>query len=181
MAYVQLMPGVYQGAKPIETVYKGFKFRSRLEARWAVFLDVMRIEWEYEKDGYDLGGDLGYYLPDFWLPYPDDLNFSGYPNAGHWLEIKGMEPTYEEQAKMQALSMLTKHSGIIVYGLPGDNEYYWTHHSSDCGWSDTVDEFDGKTSAAICFSRFTNYAFMNVEQAIKQARQARFEYGETPA
>lgn len=26
--------------KPIETVYKGYRFRSRLEARWAVFFQV---------------------------------------------------------------------------------------------------------------------------------------------
>lgn len=53
--------------KPIETSYKGYKFRSRLEARWAVFFDAMGIKWEYEVEGYDLG-EHGYYLPDFWLP-----------------------------------------------------------------------------------------------------------------
>lgn len=53
--------------KAIETSYKGYRFRSRLEARWAVALDKLGIKWEYEKEGYDLG-DLGYYLPDFWLP-----------------------------------------------------------------------------------------------------------------
>ena len=39
--------------KPIETVYKGDRFRSRLEARWAVFFDAARIKWEYEPEGYD--------------------------------------------------------------------------------------------------------------------------------
>ena len=52
--------------RAIETVYKGYRFRSRLEARWAVFLDALEIEWEYEKEGYEL--PLGRYLPDFWLP-----------------------------------------------------------------------------------------------------------------
>jgi hypothetical protein len=56
--------------KAIETVYKGYKFRSRLEARWAVFFDALGVEWEYEKEGYDLGDD-GLYLPDFYLPYWD--------------------------------------------------------------------------------------------------------------
>ena len=32
--------------KAIETKYKGFRFRSRLEARWAVFFDALGIEWE---------------------------------------------------------------------------------------------------------------------------------------
>lgn len=53
--------------KPIETIYKGYKFRSRLEARWAVFFDALGVQWEYEKEGYELG-ELGWYLPDFYLP-----------------------------------------------------------------------------------------------------------------
>lgn len=32
--------------KPIETKYKGYRFRSRLEARWAVFFDALGISWE---------------------------------------------------------------------------------------------------------------------------------------
>jgi len=53
--------------KPIETRYNGYRFRSRLEARWAVFFDSMGIEYRYESEGYDLG-ELGWYLPDFYLP-----------------------------------------------------------------------------------------------------------------
>jgi len=53
--------------KAIQTSYKGYRFRSRLEARWAVFFDTLGIEWEYEKEGFELG-DEGRYLPDFWLP-----------------------------------------------------------------------------------------------------------------
>lgn len=52
--------------KPIETHYKGYRFRSRLEARWAVFFDAANLAWEYEKQGY-MVGDIAY-LPDFWLP-----------------------------------------------------------------------------------------------------------------
>lgn len=50
----------------IETSYKGYRFRSRLEARWAVFFDALDVLWEYENEGYDLGKD-GWYLPDFWI------------------------------------------------------------------------------------------------------------------
>lgn len=50
----------------INTKYKGYNFRSRLEARWAVFFDELGIEFEYEKEGYRL--PAGNYLPDFWLP-----------------------------------------------------------------------------------------------------------------
>lgn len=52
--------------KPIETRYKGYRFRSRLEARWAVFFDAMGIHWEFEPEGYrDAHGRC--YLPDFKL------------------------------------------------------------------------------------------------------------------
>ena len=53
--------------KAIETEYKGYKFRSRLEARWAVFFDAIGIKWEYEPEGYQFE-DGTMYLPDFYLP-----------------------------------------------------------------------------------------------------------------
>ena len=31
--------------KPIQTEYGGFLFRSRLEARWAVFFDACGVDW----------------------------------------------------------------------------------------------------------------------------------------
>ena len=40
--------------KAIETSYKGYRFRSRLEARWGVFFDALDIKWEYESEGFDL-------------------------------------------------------------------------------------------------------------------------------
>ena len=53
--------------KAIETEYSGYKFRSRLEARWAVFFDALQINYKYEDEGYELSdGEL--YLPDFYLP-----------------------------------------------------------------------------------------------------------------
>lgn len=87
-----------QKIKAIETEYKGYRFRSRLEARWAVYFDNTVLEpdvsarygvppnkpyvtWDYEKEGFELSnGDR--YLPDFYLrPYhcyaevkPEPLN-----------------------------------------------------------------------------------------------------------
>jgi len=52
--------------KSIPSYYRGIKFRSQLEANYAVFFDEYGIEWEYEVEGYDLDGL--WYLPDFWLP-----------------------------------------------------------------------------------------------------------------
>ncbi len=45
----------------IPTVYAGVQFRSRLEARWAAFFDLLRWRWEYEPI------DLDGYIPDFVL------------------------------------------------------------------------------------------------------------------
>jgi hypothetical protein len=51
---------------PIETLYNGYRFRSRLEARWAVFLDYARVIYQYELEGFRLPS--GSYLPDFYCP-----------------------------------------------------------------------------------------------------------------
>lgn len=43
----------------IPTKYNGVNFRSRLEARWAAFFDLLKWEWEYEPI------DLNGWIPDF--------------------------------------------------------------------------------------------------------------------
>lgn len=43
--------------KSIETTYRGIKYRSRTEARWAAFFDAMRIDAVYEGEGFDLDGE----------------------------------------------------------------------------------------------------------------------------
>lgn len=63
--------------RPIETVYAGCRFRSRLEARWAVFFEVADIEWQYEPEGFELTSGTRY-LPDFYLP-----------KSGCYVEVKG--------------------------------------------------------------------------------------------
>jgi hypothetical protein len=92
--------------KAIDTSYKGYLFRSRLEARWAVFLDAVGVKWEYEKQGYDLG-KAGFYLPDFWLP-----------KNGCWLEVKPNR-NRESYLKPFALSEESSKSVIVVSGAPG--------------------------------------------------------------
>ncbi len=70
--------------KAIETIYKGCKFRSRLEARWAVFFDNCNADWEYEPEGYDLGNGI-YYLPDFLI-----RNVDGRVGGDLYVEVKGV-------------------------------------------------------------------------------------------
>jgi hypothetical protein len=63
--------------RAIPTTYQGVQFRSRLEARWAAFFDLLGWEWEYEP--FDLKG----WIPDFLLkghgalPHFDQVNSEG--------------------------------------------------------------------------------------------------------
>lgn len=94
----------------IETQYQGYRFRSRLEARWAVFFDALGVKYEYEPEGFDLG-DLGLYLPDFFLPEVD---------GGYWIEVKGSRDacTTEVENKLIAVCAGTGCRGLIVDGEP---------------------------------------------------------------
>jgi len=76
-------PGRNPMIAAIETEYAGCRFRSRLEARWAVFFDHLGIRWAYEPQGYKIptnpwDENARGYLPDFWLP---DFDI--------WCEVKG--------------------------------------------------------------------------------------------
>ena len=61
------------------TLYKDILFRSKLEAKWAVFFDNVGIAYEYEPewDQVDIGIGYIHYKPDFYLP---DLDL--------WIEVK---------------------------------------------------------------------------------------------
>lgn len=71
--------------KAIETRYAGCRFRSRLEARWAVFFDTAGLEWQYEPEGFDLPS--GWYLPDFRVKGMTASSSTGELMAT-WVEIK---------------------------------------------------------------------------------------------
>ena len=89
-----------QTIKSIPTKYSGHTFRSRLEAKVAVFFDVLNLSWEYEPEGYDLPIN-GWYLPDFLLKKNKKLKHD------IWVECKGKEPTIEEDNKLNELACTT--------------------------------------------------------------------------
>jgi hypothetical protein len=99
--------------KAIETRYAGCHFRSRLEARWAVFFDHLGVRWEYEPEGFEweagehFSGQVpaGRYLPDFWLP---DINT--------WFEVKGQLPTNDESELHWAFSTQTSDRLLVAWG-----------------------------------------------------------------
>lgn len=94
--------------KAIPTVYGGFRFRSRLEARWARFFDLLNLPWDYEVQGYDLGS-AGCYLPDFVL---------GHDRVDAYVEIKPRPPiSHEAKGKLYELA---EGSGFPVLLFRGD-------------------------------------------------------------
>lgn len=77
--------------KAIPTEYKKITYRSRLEARWAVFFDTLKVKKHYEPQPFNTR--LGGYLPDFYL------------SKTEWLvEVKPNEPTREELVKVRDVS-----------------------------------------------------------------------------
>jgi hypothetical protein len=94
----------------IPTNYRGVQMRSRLEARWALFMDRLRVEWVYEPELFSL--PVGGYLPDFWLPRLDT-----------YLEIKPHRPWWLETEKCSLLADTTRKRVILLAGpceLPYD-------------------------------------------------------------
>ena len=97
--------------KPIETRYRGYLCRSRLEARWMVFLDHLGIDFEYELEGFDLPNGQRY-LPDLWLP-----------KIKHWAEVKPAEFTAEERSKAVWLALASQCPILLLIGVPGFKVY----------------------------------------------------------
>lgn len=119
----------------IPTPYGGLIFRSRTEARWAVFFDHLDLKWQYEPQGFDTDGE--WYLPDF-------LIFA--PAGNIWAEIKPNWTTDPEGiAKFQRwvphrpqpsracllTGLPTLHNRAHVYG--GDDEQ---ENPLKGGWDD---------------------------------------------
>ena len=152
----EALPAVLQryGVPAIETVYRGTKYRSRLEARWAVFFDSLGLRFEYEAEGFDLG-DSVLYLPDFWMP---DLKL--------WVEIKGNDPIDHECEKAQRLAETTGYRVQVFYGghqLPDQHTnpsyaFFPNAHSADAGylWCECSDcgvigiEYEGRSDRLSC-------------------------------
>jgi hypothetical protein len=103
------------GIQAIETFYRGIRFRSRLEARWAKLFSELGIDWMYETEGYNIAlkdGTHIRYLPDFVLRggsirCPDPL----------FVEVKG-DMKAEDAIKIRAFS--DYHPIYVVGAIPED-------------------------------------------------------------
>lgn len=92
-----------QGRIPaIETRIYGCRFRSRLEARWSIFLTEAGFAWEYEPEGAELAA--GRYLCDFRVMGPNGVQV--------WLEVKPPidtedDPRWAELARVSGMMLFT--------------------------------------------------------------------------
>lgn len=194
--------------RAIETEYKGYLFRSRLEARWAVFFDQLGIRYEYEPEGIVLSNGT-YYLPDFCLP-----EFHCYFEVKRD-GVQNMPEGREAVRKICNGSYENEWAGMIAFGDPmDDNVWIFCQESND----GSAGNYEGKVTFGIhpilcrpylfaagdrrervfydCFGEEMETIPMETEEygtytygdfvtgrvlaARRAARQARFEHGERP-
>jgi hypothetical protein len=174
--------------KAIETSYAGYRFRSRLEARWAVFFDTVGLEWRYEPEGLIVDTYMGKirYLPDFLLP-------------NQWGEAKG----YLEDASVQRICALAsgmaecgKGMDVVILGdVPRSHSDLWPvqlHQHGGRLWGVAWDPRPGCPMGrphvrvvpdALNAERLTEGFPFGVpdwaQEGLSAARQARFEFGES--
>ena len=169
--------------KAIETIYNGYRFRSRLEARWAVFFDAMGIKYEYEPQGV-VFEDGAKYLPDFLLY----VRHRSYTDEWEpvYAEVKGVMGEHD----LHKIGLLSEHHPVIVLGnLPADSEDYISYFYEDAHFH-SYNFMDGDSYCAL-FSVYKNTSWIcgvdheewdggvAMDRALLKARQARFEHGES--
>lgn len=200
----------HQSITAIETEYRGYRFRSRLEARWAVFFDALGLQWEYEPEGFNLPNGTRY-LPDFRVTSPQ--------GQVTWYEIKPRNS--KSVSKMSQLE-----EAWYTHGLESEPDQYlsfitlagdpwdvlldkgWlicprcgqvNDHSFFEGWSEEHSafgcnscDFNHTTGPSILLQTefhkgltlVLNTSLISYRLKLKQlattARSARFEHGERP-
>jgi len=177
--------------KPIQTRYNGYHFRSRLEARWAVFFDALGIDYEYEPEGFDLGDGVCY-LPDFWLPTFSHSGMycevkptgSDFPKATRlaqvseqWVWLCAGPPNFAIY-KILRLSFTKPQEMLVDCGIPnyGSARDQNRMFSMPCSDACTGKDCNDYHPVVLPLDSFSDY----YQRAVFAARSARFEHGESP-
>lgn len=109
------MSAIVPAPRSIPTTYRGTRFRSRLEARWAATFDALAWYWEYEPYGVDFGD--GYrYLCDFHLPA-----------QRCWVEVKG--PINDRIDKTNRLRKHVPRRDLVIIARPSGPDGAANFHS----------------------------------------------------
>ena len=194
--------------KPIETIYKGYRFRSRLEARWAVFFVAAGIKWEYEPQGFELPSGKRY-LPDFLIHNVYDTR-TGKTYDSLWVEVKG-HMTQDDMNRIKEFAdfkdvwhgddvegffaQIPENPVLIVGNIPDGinideliknmiypvNDYEFNFETIDGDYFNLALMVGDEGNLVMCGSDSSYMWGYNERLTIKAytcARQARFEHGE---
>jgi len=170
--------------KAIETIYKGYRFRSRNEARWSIFFNSLSIKFEYEPEGFILPS--GRYLPDFWLP-----------QVKMYAEVKSVNFSKHELALASELYQATGYEVLLLVGTPDGILYpaftnkgniiyydiqeghrYWETENRFYSEDFLIPKYTGDETKIPSIFETQKSREPNVS-AIEAARSARFEFGES--
>jgi len=178
--------------KPIQTRYKNYHFRSRLEARWAVFFDALGLKWEYEPEGFDLGNGV-LYLPDFRVEYPGrDASEIHY----EWFEVKGDLRKISSKEIERIYNFSDHYKITILDGTPRETMFFniFKYEGTITDFYEDLVAFGNEIETDRCGvalwsskGRLWYDVYDNcfpddiIETACAAARSARFEHGQNGA
>lgn len=179
--------------KALETEYYGHHFRSRIEARWAVFFVTLGVRWVYELKHYDFG------LKRPWLDDADAFNEylqealeeNSYdersdvisrvyhdrhehemylpdfflPDLKHWVEIKGKSPDFDERSKARKLAERSHMPVTILWGYIPDPDAK--------RWGECSEVYLGDMNIIALF--VLEYGVTAMQKAFLEARRVRFQ------
>ena len=140
------LQGVKGQLKSLPTPYKGYKFRSLLEAQWSAFFDHMAIQWHYEDRGFMLSPFGDCYRPDFYLP-----------EQGYWIEIKPWEPDEKAQRKTYLFNYCLSHEASSeksrerAFVLHGRIPWPYPTEGNIIGYSATAQTKDDISQRDLCW------------------------------
>jgi hypothetical protein len=130
--------------KPIHTKYKGRLYRSRLEARFAAFFDL--LGWKYEYESTDLNG----WFPDFSLYGSEEILVEVKP----FLMLKGFD---EEIEKIKKAIAGTKHEKTEILLLGKGIFKDEISNVPVLGWIGEQWEFNNTTHLIFDYAQFNYY------------------------
>jgi hypothetical protein len=177
--------------KGIPTWHARVLFRSRTEARWALFFDKLHVKWEYETQGFVTDGEP--YLPDFAV-------FAALGTL--WVEIKPAwdnDPEGIARFRRFAAQRPQPSRAVLLVGIPGEDSRTLVIGGDDSGgdpvnasWEDDTQEwrpcpsghhfdlaypgtFRAKFAEDGCPDKFGGLGEEAIADAITAARSARFD------
>lgn len=182
--------------KSIETHYDGYRFRSRAEARWAVFFNAAKIKYIYEPEGFILSTNDAY-LPDFYLPDSkeyfevkpaDDSDLSkpiqfikdtDKPLVIGYADFTFQAPYHYGDGHYSGVG---DKKGSCLYKCVYCHNFFFLDDSSiwDCSGCGKWDEGHDRIISGELHVREDASTASTILNAVKIAKSARFEHGESP-